>query len=89
MLLTKQRPNSKELERCCRLFCLKFLHQVCAVSEIIKKYFMFVGGAELATEVPYGVVIIQRQVTKEVIQFFESITDFRWVGFVGLCVGLV
>ena len=59
MLLTKQRPNSKELERCCRLFCLKFLHQVRAVLETRDTGFMFVGGAELATEVPYGIVILQ------------------------------
>ena len=50
---------------------------------------MFVSGAELATEVPYGIIIFQRQAAQEVIQLFEAVTDLRWVGFVGFCVGLV
>ena len=50
---------------------------------------MFVGGAELATEVPHGVVIIQGQTAQEVIQFLESVADLLWVGFVGFSVGLV
>ena len=50
---------------------------------------MFVGGAELATEVPDGIVIVQGQAAQEDIQFLEAVADLRWVGFVGLCVGLV
>ena len=50
---------------------------------------MFIGGAELTTEVPHGIVIIQGQAAQEVIQFFESITNLLWVGFVGLGVSLV
>ena len=50
---------------------------------------MFVGGAELTTEVPDGIVIIQGQAAQEVIQFFESITDLGRVRLVGLGVGLV
>ena len=50
---------------------------------------MLIGGAELATEVPHGIVIVQGQAAHEGIQFFESVTDLRWVGFVGFCVGLV
>ena len=53
MHLTKQRSNSKESERCCRLFFLKFLHQICTILKTVDKCFMFVGGAELATEVPH------------------------------------
>jgi hypothetical protein len=62
---------------------------MCAVLEAIEKGFMFVGGAELATEVPYGIIIFQRQAAQEVIQFFEGVTDLRWVGFEGFCVGLI
>ena len=40
----------------------KFSHHVRAVLETIKKGFVFVGGAELTTEVPHGMVIIQGQV---------------------------
>ena len=50
---------------------------------------MFIGGAELTTEVPDGIVIIQGQIAQEVIQFLESVPDVRRVGFVGLGVGLV
>ena len=50
---------------------------------------MLIGGTELTTEVPDGIVIIQGQAAQEVIQFFESITNLRRVGFVGFSVGLV
>ena len=50
---------------------------------------MFVGSAELATKVPYGIVIIQGQAAQEGIQFLESVTDLRWVRLVGFCIGLV
>ena len=50
---------------------------------------MFVGSAELTTEVPHGIVIIQGQTAQEVIQFFEAVADLRWIGFVGFGVGLV
>ena len=43
-----------------RLLALfEFLHQICAVFKAIEKGFMFIGGTELATEVPHGIVIIQ------------------------------
>ena len=60
-----------------------------SILETIDKCFMFIGGAELTTEVPHGIVIVQGQAAHEGIQFFESVTDLRWVGFVGFCVGLV
>jgi len=50
---------------------------------------MFISGAEAAAEVEDCVVIIERQCAKEVFQRFESLTDLRWVAFVGLCVGLI
>ena len=62
---------------------------MCAVLEAVEEGFIFVGGTELATEVPYGIVILQGQLTQKVVQFLEAVADFRWVGFVGFCVGLV
>ena len=32
---------------------------MCAVLETVDKGFMFTGSTELATEIPYGVIIIQ------------------------------
>ena len=37
----------------------------------------------------YRIVIIQRQCSQEFVQFLKTISDFRWIGFVRLCVGLV
>ena len=48
---------------------------------------MLIGGAELATEVPDGIVIIQGQAVHEGIQFLKAVADLRWVGLVGFCVG--
>ena len=62
---------------------------MCAVLQTITKGFAFIGGADLATEIPHGIVIIQGQVTKEVIQFLKAVADLRRVGLVGFCVGLV
>ena len=43
-----------------RLLALfEFAHQVCAVLEAVEEGFVFISGAELATEIPYGIVIIQ------------------------------
>ena len=89
MHLTKQRSNSKESERCCRLFFLKFLHQICTILKTVEESFMFVSSTDLATKVPYGIIIIQGQAAQEVIQFLEAVADFRWIGFMGFCVGLV
>ena len=60
-----------------------------AVLETVKEGFAFIGCAELTTEVPHGIVIIQGQAAHEGIQFFESVVDLRRVGFVGFCIGLV
>ena len=62
---------------------------MCAVLQTIEKGFMFISGAELATEVPYSVIIIQGQAAHEGVQFLETVADLRWVGFVRLGVGLV
>ena len=50
---------------------------------------MLVGGAELTTAVPYGIVIIQGQAAHEGVQFLEAVADLRWIGFVGFGVGLI
>ena len=50
---------------------------------------MFIGAAELTTEVPDGIVIIQGQAAHEGVQFLEAVADLRRVGFVGLGVSLV
>ena len=55
----------------------------------VEEGFAFVSATEAATEVEYSIVIIQREGAEEFFQFFEPFTDFRWVGFVGFCVGLV
>lgn len=57
--------------------------------ETIDKCFMFIGGAELTTEVPDGIVIIQGQAAHEGVQFLEAVADLRWIGLVGLGVSLV
>ena len=62
---------------------------MCAVLEAVEKGFMFVGGAELATEVEDGVAIFQRKVAEKILQLLKAVADLRWVGFVGFCVGLV
>ena len=50
---------------------------------------MLIGGAEAAAEVEDGIIIFQRQMSQEVIQFQEAIPDVRWVGFMGFLIDLV
>ena len=50
---------------------------------------MLIGGAELTTEVPNGIVIIQGQAVQKGIQFLESIADLGRVRLVGLGVSLI
>lgn len=56
--------------------------------EAVDEGFVFIGGAELAAEIPYGIIIFQRQAAQEVVQFLKAFADLRWVTFVGLCIGL-
>ena len=60
-----------------------------AILETIDKGLMLIGGAELTTEVPHGIVIIQGQAAHEGIQFLETISDLGRVRLVGLCVSLI
>ena len=59
------------------------------ILQTVEEGLMLIGGAELTTEVPHGIVIIQGQVAHEGIQFPEAVPNLRWVGFVGLGIGLV
>ena len=54
--------------------------------EAVEEGFVFVGRAKAAAQVEDGVVIIQRQMSKEGIQFFEPVPYVRRVGFVGFLV---
>ena len=47
---------------------------------------MFIGGTEAATEVKDGIIIFQWQMSQQVIQFTEAITDIRWGGFMGFLI---
>ena len=51
--------------------------------------FALVGGAEAAAKIKNGVVIVQGQRFQKRLQFFETVTNFRRVGFVGFAIGLV
>lgn len=67
----------------------QLLHQVCAVKQTVLKGFALVGGAEAAAQVKDGVVIVQGKGFQKRFQFFETIADFWWIGFVGFAIGLV
>lgn len=47
---------------------------------------MLVCGTEAAAEVKDGIIIFQWQISQQVIQFTEVITDIRWVGFMGFLI---
>ena len=51
--------------------------------------FSLVGCAEAAAQIKNGVVIFQGQEFQKRLQFFETVTNFRRVGFVGFAIGLV
>ena len=47
---------------------------------------MLVCGTEAAAEVKDGIIIFQWQMSQQVIQFTEAITDIRWGGFMGFLI---
>ena len=47
---------------------------------------MLVCGTEAAAEVKDGIIIFQWQISQQVTQFTEVITDIRWVGFMGFLI---
>lgn len=55
----------------------------------IIKSFAFIRDAEATAEVKNCVVVVQGEFTEELFQFLKSLADLWWIGFVGLCVGLV
>ena len=67
----------------------KLIYKMCSILEAVEEGLMLIGGAELTTEVPDGIVIIQGQAAQEVIQFCESASDLRGVGLMRFCIGLV
>ena len=48
---------------------------------------MLKGGTEAATEVEYGIIIFQWQISQQVIQFPEAIPDIRRIRFMGFLIG--
>lgn len=60
-----------------------------SINQAVAEGFALVGGAEAAAEVKDGVVIVQRQGFQKRLQFFETLADFRRIGFVGFAIGLV
>ena len=67
----------------------QLLHQVCTVKQTVMECFVLVGGAEAAAEGKDGVVIVQRQGFQKRLQFFEAVTNFWRIGFMGFALGLV
>ena len=63
--------------------------EIRTVLQAITKSFALIGDAKAAAEVENSVVIIQRKLAEELFQFFEAVTDFRRIGFVGFSIGLV
>lgn len=57
--------------------------------EAFEEGFAFVGDAEAAAAVKNCVVIVQGKVAEELFQFLKSLADLLWIGFVGLCIGLL
>ena len=51
--------------------------------------FVLVGGAEAAAQVKDCVVIVQGQGFQKRFQFFETVSNFWRIGFVGFAIGLV
>ena len=51
--------------------------------------FPLVDGAEAAAQVKNGVVIVQGKGFQKRFQFFETLADFWWIGFMGFAIGLV
>ena len=47
---------------------------------------MLVCGTGAAAEVKDGIIIFQWQISQQVTQFTEVITDIRWVGFMGFLI---
>ena len=62
---------------------------MCTIEQTVAEGFFLVGCTQAAAEVKDGVVIVQRQGFQKRLQFFETLADFRRIGFVGFAIGLV
>ena len=57
--------------------------------QTVMESFSLVGSAEAAAEGKDGVVIVQGKGFQKNLQFFETVTNFRRVGFVRFAIDLV
>ena len=65
---------------------LYLIYQLCTILQTIQKSFMLIGCAETTAEAEYGIIIFRWQMSQQVIQFTEAITDIRWGGFMGFLI---
>ena len=60
-----------------------------SIYQAMSEGFFLVGCTQAAAEVKNGVVIVQGQGFQKTLQFFETLADLRWIGFMGFGIGLV
>ena len=60
-----------------------------SINQAVAESLFLVGCTQATTEVKNGVVIVQGQGFQKRLQFFETLADFRRIGFVGFGIGLV
>ena len=60
-----------------------------SINQAVAESLFLVGCTQATTEVKNGVVIVQGQGFQKTLQFFETLADFRRIGFVGFGIGLV
>ena len=57
--------------------------------ETVDEGFTLISTTQTTTEVKDCIIIFKGKLTEEFFQFLKAGTDFRWVAFMGLCIGLV
>lgn len=62
---------------------------MCPIKQAVTEGFFLVGCTKVAAEVKDGIIIAQWQGFQKILQFFETLADFRRTGFVGFGIGLV
>ena len=62
---------------------------MCPIQNSVVEGFFFVGGAEVAAEVEYGIVVVQGEGAEEFLQLLEAVANLWRIGLVGLGIGLV
>ena len=60
-----------------------------SIEQAVAESLFLVGGTQTAAEVKDGIVITQGQGFQKTLQFFETLADLRWIGFMGFGIGLV